>query len=728
MPVSTRILVIDQDAHLKESAWQSLRQAGYELTVSESPESGLALARELKPDLIMVSAGSGVGIEVCRQIKLGGDLTDCFVILFTDADPSMDQHKDLDALTDAYISWPVSNGDLLANTQLMIQIKRAQDALRDSEKALASARDELERHVQERTKELAQSNSVVSALSRMGQYVTASLDLTEVLYRVINEAQTLLGVDAISVLLRESSEELIFVAASGESAGKLMNLHIPSGAGVAGKVIQTGQPILVNDESGHALIYRNVDTATGYHTESLLAVPLKLKDEIIGVLEAVNRYYGAFTADEVEVLEKVANWAAIAIGNAQQYTMLERRLKENEAITTIGQALLQTLDREAVLQIIANAAHQLIPRVNRTVIHLFEQASNSLQPVASVGFEETKRPLFPIRYGEGIAGRVIAGGETINVGDVISDPRYASYGFAATPGSILVAPVQSGDKHLGTISVRSETINAFTADDERFLTALGVQAALVIENARLYADLQEALRQEQSARAQMVQSEKLAALGRIVASVAHELNNPLQAIHNALYLVKSDDLPNPQTRSDLEVALREVDRMAELIARLRETYRPVFREEFKPEKMNDLIQEVQKLIGTHLRHKNIQFTFEPCNTLPAVQIIRDQFKQVLINTCLNAVEAMHDGGALAIRTIDSPETSEVSIIITDTGPGIAPDVMPFIFDPFYTTKEGGTGLGLSITYDIVRRHNGRIEVESESGKGSTFKISLPTST
>jgi transcriptional regulator with GAF, ATPase, and Fis domain len=116
--------------------------------------------------------------------------------------------------------------------------------------------------------ELAQTNTLISALSRMGQYVTASLDLTEVLYRVINEAQTLLGVDAISVLLRESPEELTFVAASGESAGKLINLHIPSGAGVAGKVIQTGQPILINDESGHELIYRNVDTATGYHTES----------------------------------------------------------------------------------------------------------------------------------------------------------------------------------------------------------------------------------------------------------------------------------------------------------------------------------------------------------------------------------------------------------------------------------------------------------------------------
>ncbi len=588
--------------------------------------------------------------------------------------------------------------------------------------------DELESRVQEASHELAQSNTLISALSRMGQYVTASLDLTEVLYRVINEAQTLLGVDAISVLLLEGPEELTFVAASGESAVKLMNLRIPSSVGVAGKVMQTGQPVLVNDEAGHAMIYRDVDTATGYHTESLLAVPLKLKDEVIGVLEAVNRYYGAFTVDEVQVLEKVANWAAIAIGNAQQYTMLERRLKENEAITSIGQALLQTLDREAVLQIIVGSAQQLIPKVSRTVIHLYDPPSNMLQPVAAIGFDENKRTLFPIRYGEGVAGRAIAEGKTINVGDVTSDPRYLARDFASGPGSLLVAPIQSGDKHLGTISVRSETISSFTTDDERFLTALGVQAALVIENARLYANLQQALRHEQSARAQLVQGEKLAALGRIVASVAHELNNPLQAIHNALYLVKAEDLPNPQTRSDLEVALREVDRMAELIARLRDTYRPVFREEFKPENLNSLILEIQKLIGTHLRHKSIQFIFEPCSDMPAVKIIPDQFKQVLINICLNAVEAMRHGGVLKICTSASPETGEVSIIIVDTGPGIPQDVMPFIFDPFYTTKEGGTGLGLSITYDIVNRHNGRVEVESEPGKGTTFKIWLPAST
>ncbi len=114
--------------------------------------------------------------------------------------------------------------------------------------------------------------------------------------------------------------------------------------------------------------------------------------------------------------------------------------------------------------------------------------------------------------------------------------------------------------------------------------------------------------------------------------------------------------------------------------------------------------------------------------MPSVKIIPDQFKQVLINICLNAVEAMQHGGSLRISTLASPETDEVSIIIIDTGPGIPQDVMPFIFDPFYTTKEGGTGLGLSITYDIVNRHNGRDEVESEAEKGTTFKIWLPIST
>ena len=237
--------------------------------------------------------------------------------------------------------------------------------------------------------------------------------------------------------------------------------------------------------------------------------------------------------------------------------------------------------------------------------------------------------------------------------------------------------------------------------------------------------MQAALQHEKSARTQLVQSEKLAALGRIVASVAHELNNPLQAIQNALYLVKMEELPNPQTHEDLEVALSEANRMAELIARLRETYRPTTREEFQPNSINALVIEVERLISTHLRHNNITMRFEPDPNLPAISIIRDQIKQVILNISLNAVESMRNGGTITVRTQNHPKDKMVSLSISDNGPGIRSDILPYVFDPFVTTKEGGTGLGLAITYDIVHRHNGHIEVESVPDQITTFRVWLP---
>jgi signal transduction histidine kinase len=291
--------------------------------------------------------------------------------------------------------------------------------------------------------------------------------------------------------------------------------------------------------------------------------------------------------------------------------------------------------------------------------------------------------------------------------------------------SLLVAPVKTSEKILGTLSVQSETPGVFTPDDERLLTTLGVQAALAIEKAKLYSELEESLRQEKAARARLVQSEKLAALGRIVASVAHELNNPLQAMQNALYLVQLEEDLSQQAREDLKTVLSEVNRMADLIARLREIYRPTASEEFQDESVDMLVEEVHKLLSTHLRHNRVNFEFHPDDDLPLIPIIRDQIKQVILNISLNAIEAMQEGGELRIRTWRHPQKGGVVLTISDTGPSISSKILPYIFDPFMTTKEGGTGLGLAISYDIIQRHHGTIDVQSESGYGTTFTVWLP---
>ncbi len=409
---------------------------------------------------------------------------------------------------------------------------------------------------------------------------------------------------------------------------------------------------------------------------------------------------------------------------------LAKQLQESQALYEISQTLASTVDLKVNLQQIADAAHSLIKSANRTVLHLLDESGAYLQPAAISGFDRpsaARRMNF--KPGEGIAGIALELGQTINVSDVTTDPRYIAMPYQRQEQkairSLLVAPVKTGDKRLGTLSAHSPEPGVFSPDDERLLTTLGAQAAVAIERAKLYAELHASLEHEKATRAQLVQAEKLAALGRIVASVAHELNNPLQAIQNALYLVQMEEALSPQAREDMQTIINEADRMAVLIARLRQTYRPAVSEEFESESINTLVEEVHKLLGTHLRHNQVKFSFEPDHDLPNIPLIRDQIKQVILNICLNAVEAMPDGGQITVRTARQSETDGVVLSISDTGPSINPQILPYIFDPFVTTKDGGTGLGLAISYDIVRRHTGEIRVESTPGQGTVFHVWLP---
>jgi len=226
-------------------------------------------------------------------------------------------------------------------------------------------------------------------------------------------------------------------------------------------------------------------------------------------------------------------------------------------------------------------------------------------------------------------------------------------------------------------------------------------------------------------RSQLIQSERLAVVGRLLASVSHELNNPLQAIQNALFLIKEAEKLSPQGRQDLEIILSETERMSILIERLRTTIRPTRAEDLQDVQLNNVIKDICTLTATHMRHKEISLEFFPDPDLPIVRAIPDQIRQVVLNLVMNAVEAIQTGGRLAIHTQPLLEQDKILLSVTDTGPGIDAEFLPHIFEPFITSKETGTGLGLTITYDIIRQHNGDIQAENNPEGGATFKVWLP---
>ena len=226
---------------------------------------------------------------------------------------------------------------------------------------------------------------------------------------------------------------------------------------------------------------------------------------------------------------------------------------------------------------------------------------------------------------------------------------------------------------------------------------------------------------------QLWQAAKLATLGELTASIAHELNNPLATVTlrtESLLLDTSDDDPS---RTSLQVIEHEVERMSSLVANLLQFSRRHGRQ-ISTLDVSDEIEKTLELMERHLQNHRIEVVRD-FQSAPMIRADRQQLRQIVLNLVTNASDAMPNGGTLTVRAMDSgPDLPGVVIEISDTGAGIAPEDLPKVLEPFVTTKpEGkGTGLGLPICRRIAQEHDGDLEIESEPGKGTTVRITLPS--
>lgn len=216
-------------------------------------------------------------------------------------------------------------------------------------------------------------------------------------------------------------------------------------------------------------------------------------------------------------------------------------------------------------------------------------------------------------------------------------------------------------------------------------------------------------------------TERLAALGRLAAGVAHEIRNPLGAIRGLVQYFHSTWKDDAEQRLYLEVMVREVDRLNRVVSDLVEFARP--REpQREPHHLGEIVRHATALVQADVRAKGIEIVHDVDTALPPLLIDRDLVLQALLNVLLNAIEAMATGGRLTIRLADRP--GWVELAIQDTGGGIPPEHLGRLFDPFFTTKQRGTGLGLAIAQSIIQAHDGEIRVDSAAGQGTTVRIRL----
>ena len=300
---------------------------------------------------------------------------------------------------------------------------------------------------------------------------------------------------------------------------------------------------------------------------------------------------------------------------------------------------------------------------------------------------------------------------------VVRPVRRLSRDMQALAGGVLprVEAPQSGNE----IDTLAATITALYAElkQEQHNTAAQL-AEITAKN-----------RQLEQVRHEILQSEKMASVGRLAAGVAHEIGNPAGILTGYIHMLKEGGI-SPQQQADILARMeREAERISTTIRELLDFAQPAS-EQAAPVQLNDSISECCRLFSYQRDMRACTIAFEPADALPEMYGNARMLQQLIINLMLNARDAMPQGGTLRISTRLLPCGSTIELTISDTGCGIAPEHLPLIFDPFFTTKEPGkgTGLGLSNAHRIVELHGGSIQVESEHGRGTRFTITFPIGT
>jgi GAF domain-containing protein len=496
---------------------------------------------------------------------------------------------------------------------------------------------------------------------------------------------------------------------------------VPIWEGIVGEVIRSQRHQQVSDFSKSTTF-----TPIGDTSRSVLCMPLFAGDKIIGVLNLEGREANLYSESDERLLQTISRQLATTIENLRLFNTERLRLKEVNTLYQISQEVVTTNDVNLILRQLTSVLQKNIGYYH-VHVYLFDTERSKLimqEGSGAVG-EQLKSLDHQLDSNTGIVGYVAKKGEPFLTNDVSSVPFYVENPLLPETVAEMAVPLDARDETIGVLDIQHRSPRRFSNNDLLLATAFSDQIAVAMEKAQLYADLQASLEKEKSTRARLIQTEKLAAMGRLVASVAHELNNPLQAIQNALYLIQVEDSLSAQSQDDLQVALGETNRMSGLIARLRETYRPRGEADFVVASLNELVEEVHKLITTHLRHNNIEYSFVADPNLPDIPMIKDQIKQVILNLTINAIESMPKGGTLNLWTENLTEYSLARVVVEDSGPGIDPDILPNIFEPFFTTKSTGTGLGLAVSYEIIQVHGGKISIEPNRESGCMFEILIP---
>ena len=554
---------------------------------------------------------------------------------------------------------------------------------------------------------------VLDCLYRVGAFVNSTEDPREALDFILAEVVRTLGASSASIALVEPATGSLHIEVSNGLDAESAKRIIQQGQGITGWVALYAKPLCVSDVSKDP---RYVEIRSGIRSE--LAVPMELMGNVIGVVNCDSDRLDAFSEQDVAFLALLTNEASKAVGRIWLLRQLRSKAAQLQSLVTAAQGLAREHDEPGTIVDLTQATRSLLS-VRACAFYLLKSETLVLQQIDGdlAGSKLASR----VNLSQTALGTVVSRHRAlvIPLAGKTEEHLFESLKEPVATSSLLAVPVRYEDETLGVLLCVAMGAYRFSDDDKHLATALSAFGASSIQNSRLYAKVftvEEGLRR----------SERLTALGLLSAEVAHEIRNPLTVMKLLSDTLSQGMDANDPRLEDLGVMREKIVHMEGVVSRVLGMSKAQSGA-FKSINPIEACQNAMLLLRLKLQQLGIKVHFEAPTHLPLIDGNPGQIQQVLLNLMLNAVQAMGSGGSLTLKLSQEVPPSGPIIVfrVIDTGTGISSEILPKIFESFFTSREDGTGLGLAIVKRILRDHRGDIVVEDTSAKGTTFKFWLP---
>jgi signal transduction histidine kinase/DNA-binding NarL/FixJ family response regulator len=566
--------------------------------------------------------------------------------------------------------------------------------------------------------------------------ITGELELPALLQAIVERAAGLLHATGGELgLYDEASGQVRIVVSYNLGEGYVGTRHA-LGEGAMGRVAETREPLIIEDYltwEARAPQYGDVQI------HASMAAPLMVGGRLVGVItiltSTAERQFGPA---DLHLLNLFAQQAAITIENARLFEAEQRRAEQFRVIGEVGRRITSIL---AVDELLGEIARLLKRNLGYYLVGIALIEGDELVFKAGAGAVWENPGFQPPRLKvgqEGITGWVAQSGQPLLVPDLSQESRYYSVPQASEMQSELAVPLKVKEAVIGVLHVQSDRLNAFDESDAVLLQSLADQAAIAIENARLYDQAQREIADRRRAQEELRQAKEAAeaatkAKSIFLANMSHELRTPLNAILGFTQLMDRDPNLTAEQKENLGIINRSGEHLLALINDVLEMSKIEAGRVALQEKSFDLyrlLDTLEEMFRLRAEGKGLALSFERTGNVPQyVRMDEGKMRQVLMNLLGNAVKFTAEGG-VAVRVTSADEGLQLILEVEDTGPGIAPEELEAVFEPFVQTASGqqsleGTGLGLSISRQFARLMGGNITVRSELGQGSVFRLEAP---